>query len=109
MLKLKIYAKVMSTVMLDIRDCPVNGQTGNISHVEFAQGSVQKVSVKCLDQQAGLKAIRWSYLGRQNSWAAIEKYKAEVPKKKESASSSIKYTQFPLILPWASPFIWFKV
>ena len=46
--------------------------------------------------------MRPSYLGRQNSWVAIEKYKTEIPIKKGSASPSIKRTQFPLTLAWAS-------
>ena len=59
-LKLKIGAKVMLTVNLDIQDRLINGQTGNISHVEFAHGSVRKVYVKFSDEQAGLKTIRSS-------------------------------------------------
>ena len=39
-LKLEIGAKMMLTVNLDIQDCLINGQTGNISHIEFVQGSV---------------------------------------------------------------------
>ena len=68
----------MSTVDLDIQNRLINGQTGNISHIEFAQGSIRKAYVKYSDEQAGLKAIRSSYLGRQNSWVPIEKCKDEI-------------------------------
>ena len=87
----------MLRVNLDIQDRLINGQTGNISHTEFAQDSVRKVYVKFSDEQAGLKAMRSSYLGRQNSWVPIEKCEAEIPIKKGLASPSIKRTQFPLI------------
>ena len=35
LLKLKIGAKVMLTVNVDIQDRLINGQTGNIEHIEF--------------------------------------------------------------------------
>ena len=38
LLKLKIGTKVVLTVNLDIKDRLINYQTGNISHIEFAQG-----------------------------------------------------------------------
>ena len=44
--KLKIGAKVMLTVNLDIHDPLINGQAGNINHIEFVQVSVRKVYVK---------------------------------------------------------------
>ena len=56
--------------------------------------------VKFSNEQAGLKAMRSSYLGRQNSSVPIQKREAEIPIKKESASPSIKHSQFLLILAW---------
>ena len=44
--------------------------------------------------------MRSSYLGRQNSSVPIQKCEAEIPIKKESASPSIKHSQFLLILAW---------
>ena len=41
-LKLEIGAKVMLTVNIDIWERIINGQTGIIRHIEFAQGSVCK-------------------------------------------------------------------
>ena len=69
----KIDVKVMLTVNIGIQDRLINGQTGIIRHTEFAQGSVRKVYVKFSDEKAGSKAMRSSYLGRQNSWVPIEK------------------------------------
>ena len=39
--------------------------TGSINHIEFTQGSDQKVYVNYSDEQAGLKEMRLSYLGRK--------------------------------------------
>ena len=62
---MKIGAKMMLAVNLEIQDRLINGKTGNISYTEFAQDSVRKVYVKLSDEQARLKAMRSSYLGRQ--------------------------------------------
>ena len=54
-------------------------QTGNVRHIEFAQSSVGKVCVKFSYEQAGLKAMKLSYLCRQYFWVPIEKSKTEIP------------------------------
>ena len=89
-------------MLTDIQDRLINGQIGIIRHIEFAQASAQKVYVKFSDEQPGSKAMRSSYLGRQNSWVPIEKCEIEISIKKGSASPSIKRTQFPLTLAWTS-------
>ena len=58
LLKLKIGAKVMLTVNIDIQSCLINGQTGIIRHIEFAQDSTRKVYIKFSDEQGGLEAFR---------------------------------------------------
>ena len=102
LLKLKVGAKVMLTVNIGILDCLINSLTGNIRHTEFAQGTVYKVYVKFSDEQAGLKAMTSTYLGEQNSWVPIEKCETKISIKKGSALPTIKRTQFPLALAWAS-------
>ena len=57
----------MLTVNIDIQDRLINGQTGIVRHIGFAQGSACKVYIKVSDKQAGSKAMRSSYFGRQNS------------------------------------------
>ena len=89
-------------VNIDIQDRLINRQTGNVTHMEFVQGSIHKVYVKFSDEQADVRPIRSSYLGRQNSWVAIEKCETEIPIKKGLASPNIKRTQFPSTLAWAS-------
>ena len=94
----------MVKVNLNIQDRLISGQTGNINHIEFTQGSVWKTYVKFSDKQAGVKVMRSSYLGREYYWMPIEKCEAEIPIKKGLTSPSSKCTQFPLILVWGSTF-----
>ena len=77
------------------------GNTGNAKHIVFVPGSTRKVPVKFSDEQAGLRAMRSSYLSRQNLWVAIEKCETEIPIKKGLTSPNIKWTRFPLTLAWA--------
>ena len=51
MLWLKIGAKVILTVNLDAEDRLINGETENISNIEFAHGSVRKVYVNVSDER----------------------------------------------------------
>ena len=92
----------MLTVNIDIQGCLINGQTGIIGHIEFAQDSVHKVYIKFSDEQVGSKAKRSPYLRRQNSWIPIEKCEADISIKKRSPSPSIERFQFPLTLSRAS-------
>ena len=66
------------------------GNTGNAKHILFVPGSIRTLPVKFSDEQAGLRAMRSSYLSRQNLWVAIEKCETEIPIKKGLTSSNIK-------------------
>ena len=57
LLKLKIGAKIMLMVNVNIQDCLINEQTGNIKYIEFVQDSIYKVYLKISDEQAGLRAM----------------------------------------------------
>ena len=98
MLKRKNGAKLMLTVNLDIQGLLINDQTGNINHIEFAQGSVWKAYVRFSNKKASLKVFKSSNLCRKNYGVPIEKWKVDIPIKKGSASPSIKRAQFLLIL-----------
>ena len=77
-LNINIGAKVILTVNIDIQDRLINGQTGIIKHIDFAQGSTHKVYIKFSDEQAGSETMRSSYFGRKNSWVPIEKCETEI-------------------------------
>ena len=85
-----------------MQDRLINGQTIIIRHIEFAQGSARKVYVTFFKEQAWSKAMNSSYLGRQNIWGPITKCETEISIKQRSVSLSIKFSQFPLTLAWAS-------
>ena len=72
----------MLTVNMDTQDRLVNGHTGIIRHIEFAQATARKVNVAFSDEQTSSKAMRSSYLGRKNSWVPIEKCETEISIKK---------------------------
>ena len=48
----------MLAVNINIQDRLINGETGNTSHIEFAQVSVQKVYVMFFVEQAGFKPMK---------------------------------------------------
>ena len=56
-----------SNVNTNMWDPLINDKTGNISHIEFVQGSLCKVYVKFSEEQTGLKAVRSYHLDRYNS------------------------------------------
>ena len=70
--KLKFSSTVILIVNIYIQDRLIDGQAGNIRHIQLAPVKVRKVSVK------GLKAIKSSCLSRQNSWISVEKCKTEI-------------------------------
>ena len=45
----------MLIVNVDIQDCLINDQTGNIKHIEIAHGNARKVNVKFSDEGARLQ------------------------------------------------------
>ena len=101
-LQVKIGAKVMLTVNIDIQDKLMNGQVGEVAHVTVVNNNVEKIFVKFSDPQVGLKVKTSCVYSRQHSCVKIEKCEAEIPIKKGMPSQSIKRTQFPLMLAYAS-------
>ena len=53
LLKLKTGENVMLTVNIDIQGLPINGQSGIVRHIEFAEGIAHKVYTKFSDVPAG--------------------------------------------------------
>lgn len=72
----------MLTVNINMQDRLINGQKGNIRHIELDQGSTGKVCVKFSDVQAGLRAMKLHYLRIKNLWVPIGKHENEIKKGK---------------------------
>ena len=65
-----------------MEDRLINGQTGNIRHIELDEGSTGNVYVKFSDVQAGLQAMKLHYLGMKNLLIPIAKCENEIRKNK---------------------------
>ena len=98
-LQLKICAKVTLFINMNIQDSLINGQVTDVFHISSAQNNVQKVYVKFLDSQTGLRVMKTaSHLSRQGSCVGIEKSGTEACIISGSIYPSIKKTRLTLAL-----------
>ena len=101
-LALKIGAKVMLTVNIDISDKLIIGQIGIVNNIAFKNGKPFKVYVKFFDNEAGLRKIASDNYAAHHKFVPIEQTEADIHINKNNLSSlAIKRTQFPLMLSWA--------
>ncbi|XP_057310034.1 uncharacterized protein LOC130648031 [Hydractinia symbiolongicarpus] len=102
-LKIKINARVMLTVNIDIADRLINGQIGTVKHVTTdSNKNVLKIYLHLDDSNAGLTAMSKDNFGRANAWVPIERSSADIRLRVTKATSPIiRRTQFPLMLSWA--------
>ena len=101
-LTLKIGAKVMITVNIDISEKLINGQIGIVKSISYKNGCASKIYVRLFDQEAGLKKMATDYYAMQHKYVPIEQPEANIHVNKNNISSpEIKRTQFPLMLSWA--------
>ena len=102
-LDLKLNARVMLTVNIDLQDRLVNGQLGIVKHILVdSQKQISKIYIKFDDSKAGKTAMRNDNFARQRGWVPIEKASVDIRMKvTRSSSPFIKRTQFPLMLAWA--------
>ena len=103
LLQIKVNARVMITVNIDIADRLINGQIGTVKHIaQSLDKNIHKIYVKFDDVKAGLKLIQTDHVARQNMWVPIEKAEASITiNVSKNSSPVIKRTQFPLMLAWA--------
>ena len=99
---IKINARVMLTVNIDIADRLINGKIGTVKHILTDRGNVVKIYIVMDDSNAGLKKRNSDTLAIQNLWIPVEKAEASIRLRANKESSPvIKRTQFPLMLAWA--------
>ena len=102
-LELKINARVMLTININIQDRLINGQIGTVKHIEIKENEVKTIYLELDVKRAGqfrmsgndiiAKNNEWVPIKREETYIYINKYKTTSP--------SIKRTQFPLALSWA--------
>ena len=96
MLKLEIGANVMLKVNIGMQDRLINGQTGNISHIEFAEGSVFVKYMQSFKMKSRLKNNDITSFIQTKFLCSYCKYETEIPIKRGFSSPSITHTQFSL-------------
>ena len=99
-LELKVGAKVMVTVKVDVNDRLINGQVGEVFGFKIVNNVIYKVYIKFEDLEIGRKAMMSSQFTRVNCVAPIKKCEADIPISKGSILTCIEPTQFPLALSW---------
>ena len=102
-LSIKVNAKVMLTININIDDRLINGQMGTVCKINTDnEGQIVKVYIKFDDEKAGLKLINSNdVIAKRNNWVPIERVEASIKLKVNKDSSPIiKRTQFPLKLSW---------
>ena len=100
-LELKVGAKVMVPVNIDIKDRLINDQVGKVFGFKIVDNIINEVYIKFQGSQIGRRAIMNNQFTRANCVVRIEKCEADIPISKGSVSPCIKRTQFPLALSWA--------
>ena len=91
----------MLTINIDLEDRLVNGLVGKVMYLRYVNNEANVIYVKFNDQNAGQQAIQSDVFARQRNWVPIQKYGATFPVKKNKLQTSIKRTQFPLVLSWS--------
>ena len=102
-LKLKIDARVMLTMNVDIEDRLINGQVGTVNHFRKNQhNQITIVYVKFDDEKAGVKKMNSDHFAKTNKCVPIEKSETSINlQRNRPLSPAIHRTQFPLMLSWA--------
>ena len=87
---IKLNAKVMITVNIDVEDKLCNGQIGTIRHIKYDNnGNVQKIYLQMEDPEVGLKAMHADNYGHTNELIPIKINDQDIKiKKKQSIISS---------------------
>ena len=98
----KVGARVMLTVNIDISDRLINGQIGTVSFIECEDSCAKIVYIKFDDIKAGVKKMASDPKARRYDGIPIEKVTLDILTKfKKDSSPVVKRTQFPLTLSWA--------
>ena len=89
-LKLKIGAKVMLTLSVDIKDRLINGLMGIVKDFEITENVVSTTSTEFDDVDAGKNLISTNRFAIQNNWVPIKKFDTSIFIGNSSGLLSIK-------------------
>ena len=99
---LKLGAKVMLTVNIDISDKLINDQIDIVKNISFKNGKPSKIYVKNFDEDSSSQTIISDSYAAHHKYVPIEQREADIHVNKNNLSlPAIKRTQFPLKLSWA--------
>ena len=103
MLDIKLNARVMLTVNIDLQDRLVNGQLGTVKSIlTDSERNFSKIYITIYIYKAGLKRRNSDAFVKQHLWVPIEKKEFDIKIKSTKTSSPvIKKTQYLLMLAWA--------
>ena len=105
MLDIKLNARVMLTVNIDLQDRLVNGQLGTVKSIlTDSERNFSKIyiTIYIYIYKAGLKRRNSDAFVKQHLWVPIEKKEFDIKIKSTKTSSPvIKKTQYLLMLAWA--------
>ena len=90
-LQLKVGAKVMVTVKVDMQDMLINGQVGEVAGFKIMKSIVKKVYLKFQDPLVERDAILFDHFAQQNCFVPLQNCDADIPIYK-SISHIIKQT-----------------
>ena len=101
-LDIKLNARLMLTVNIDLQDRLVNGKLGTVKCIRTdSERKISKIYIRFDDSKAGLKRMKSDAFGEQHLWVSIEKTEADIKIKSSKTSSPvIKRTQYLLMLAW---------
>ena len=104
-LTLKLEAKVMLTVNVDVQDRLINGQIRVVKHLEIIENKVSIIYIKFDDPDAGKKLIIKNSTARIHNWIPIKRHETSVIQLTSVIRNTnklivIKRAQFPLRLSW---------
>ena len=102
-LQLKLEARVMLAVNIDISYKLINGQMGTVKYFKYDKNNtISKIYVKFDDENAGKNMTASDRLAKENNWVPIVRTDTLIKIKQHNFNSpAIRRTQFPLTLAWA--------
>ena len=89
-LTLKLGAKIMLTINIDISDKLINGQIGIVKNISFKNGKPSKIYVRFFDEDAGSQKIVSDSYAARHKYVPIEQTEADILVNKNNLSSRNK-------------------